>query len=223
MKNINKTNKKQLCILAVILGLLTPVSTYAEGKVGGEEALQRLMDGNVRFVKSQSTHPHQTIQRRIELTKGQEPFAIILSCSDSRVTPETVFDQGLGDIFVVRVAGNVVDNLGLGSIEYAAEHLHVPLIMVLGHEKCGAVAATVAGGHAPGHINSVVKAIKPAVAATKGMKGDAVENVVRANVQSVVQQIQKSKPILNELVSKGKLKVVGARYDLDTGTVEIIH
>ena len=107
--------------------------------------------------------PNQGVERRKELVEGQHPFAIILCCSDSRVPPEVIFDQGLGDLFIVRTAGNVFDNIALGSIEYAVEHLEVPLLVVLGHGQCGAVTATVEGGHAPGHISNVVEAIQPAV------------------------------------------------------------
>ena len=188
-----------------------------------EESLQRLQAGNGRFVAGTPTQTTKDAKRRAEVAQGQKPFAIIVSCSDSRVGPEVVFDQGLGDIFVVRTAGHVVDEVGLGSIEYAVEHLGSPLILVLGHERCGAVAATVAGGEAPGHIPSIVKAIKPAVAKSKGQTGDAVDNAVRAQVLEVVGQLQKAGPLLAERVKAGQLKVVGARYDLDTGRAEVIE
>ena len=123
--------------------------TQAADAVTGDQALQRLVEGNQRSVAGAWTHPHQSLERRAGLTKGQAPFAVILACADSRVSPEVLFDQGLGDLFVIRVAGNVIDNLGLGSLEYAAEHLHTPLIVVLGHTQCGAVQAAVAGSHAP--------------------------------------------------------------------------
>jgi carbonic anhydrase len=152
----------------------------------------------------------------------QKPIAVIVSCSDSRVPPELVFDQGLGDLFDVRTAGHVVGDMELGSIEYAAEHLGTPLIVVLGHERCGAVTAAVSGGEAPGHIPAVVKAIAPAVAETKSAGGDAVENAMRANVRDTVRALRSSDPVLSHLVHEGKLKVVGGRYDLDTGQVEIL-
>ncbi|MEW6380883.1 MAG: carbonic anhydrase [bacterium] len=211
-------------IIAWILPLVvfgTAAAKEASG-ITGDQALQILMTGNKQYVAAKLAHPNSTPERRTELVKGQHPFAIILSCSDSRVPPEIVFDQGLGDLFVVRVAGNVVDDLALGSIEYAAEHLGVPLIMVLGHEKCGAVTATVeGGGKAPGHIDAVVKAIKPAVEKVKDQPGDKVENATRANIDMVVEQLKTSKPVLAELVKDGKLMIVGARYDLDTGVVEV--
>jgi carbonic anhydrase len=198
-----------------------PAATGGEAS-SGEQILQRLIEGNQRYAAGKPSHPRQTAARRTELTQGQAPMAIILSCSDSRVSPELLFDQGLGDLFVIRVAGNVLDNLCLGSLEYAAEHLHSPLVLVLGHAKCGAVSATVAGGHAPGHIYSVVKALEPAVQASKNQPGDPVDNAVRANVRAVVRQLQVAEPIVGELVKAGKLKVAGARYDLETGLVELL-
>ncbi|MEW5802196.1 MAG: carbonic anhydrase [bacterium] len=201
----------------------TAAAKEAASGVNGNQALEALMAGNKRYTAVKNTYPNQTAERRAELVKGQKPFAIILSCSDSRVPPEIIFDQGLGDLFVIRVAGNVVDDIALGSIEYAAEHLGTPLIMVLGHEKCGAVTATVEGGEAPGHIGSFTKAIKPAVEKAKDQPGDKVDNTVKANVELIVEQLKVSKPILSELVKEGRLKIVGARYDLDTGAVDITH
>ncbi len=137
--------------------------------------------------------------------------------------PEIVFDQDLGDIFVIRTAGNVVGDIELGSIEYAVDHLHTTLILVAGHERCGAVSAAVEGGHAPGHLPALLNPIMPAVEKTKGQPGDAIDNAVRENVRNVVAQLNAAGPILAEEVKAGKLKVVGARYDLDTGKVEIIQ
>ena len=144
---------------------------FASGEGSGitpDEALKKLMGGNARFMKDDKEYISWGDVRRKELTKGQNPFAVILSCSDSRVPPEHVFDQELGDIFVVRVAGNVADPIELGSVEYAAEHLNVPLVMVLGHKKCGAVTAAVnSGGKAEGNIGAIVKKIAPAVETAK--------------------------------------------------------
>jgi carbonic anhydrase len=187
-----------------------------------DEAVRKLLEGNSRHATNAPVHPNQSAARRAEVAQGQHPFAAILACADSRVSPEVVFDQGHGDLFTVRVAGNIVDNASLGSLEYAAEHLHTPVIVVLGHEKCGAVSAALGGGHAPGHIHGIVEAIQPAVKETKGQAGDPLDNAVAANVRRVVKQLQAAGPILNELVKAGKLKIVGARYDLDTGKVEIL-
>lgn len=190
--------------------------------VPADEALARLLDGNARFVTSSAGHPHQDAARREVLAGGQAPFAIVVSCSDSRVPPEVVFDQGLGDLFVIRVAGNVVDDLGLASIEYAAEHLGTKLVMVLGHERCGAVTAAVQGGHLPGHLPTLMEALQPAVDAHREAHGDPVEGAMLANIELTAANIRSSAPILAGLVAGGELRVVGARYDLDTGAVEVV-
>lgn len=190
--------------------------------ISPEQALKDLTQGNIRYSSQAPAHPNQTQPRRTETAKGQHPFAVIVGCSDSRVPPEIIFDQGIGDLFVIRAAGNVVDDVGLGSIEYAVEHLHVPLIVVLGHEKCGAVDATVKGGDPGGHIRSLVDAIKPAVEQVKGQPGDVLDNAVRSQVKMVVHQLKTSKPILEERVLSGDLKIIGARYDLDDGVVTIL-
>ncbi|HAT15574.1 MAG TPA: carbonic anhydrase, partial [Microcoleaceae bacterium UBA11344] len=180
-----------------------------------DAALQKLMDGNRRYIQQKRTFPDQSRSRILELAKGQHPFAIVLGCSDSRVAPEILFDQGLGDLFEIRVAGNVLDNVVIGSIEYAAAELGVPLLVILGHERCGAVKAALDGKPVPGHIGSLVAAIKPAVYATKGQPGDAWDNAVRANVKMSVNKLKALSPILAKAVKAGTLKVVGARYDID--------
>src|SRR5713101_8929636 len=187
------------------------------------EAISKLKEGNGRYTSGNLQHPGQTTERRTELSKSQHPFAIIVSCSDSRVPPEIVFDQGLGDLFIFRVAGNVIDDHSLGSIEYAVDHLAVRLIVVLGHQRCGAVKAAketiAAKGEAPAHIQSLVTAIQPAVEATA--KGD-LETTVRENVKNVVQALRSSAPVLKAKVDSGELKVVGAYYSLDTGSVAFL-
>jgi carbonic anhydrase len=195
-------------------------------KLNADQALQELTQGNKRYVAGQTTTLHESTAHRAEVAKGQHPFAVIVGCSDSRVPPELVFDQGLGDLFVIRVAGNLVDDEALGSIEFAAEEFKLPLVVVLGHERCGAVKATIEtlekGSEAPGHIASLVKAIKPAIEKARAQAGDLLDNAVRANVERVVEQLKTSGPILSELVSSGKLRIVGARYDLDEGAVEFL-
>ncbi len=222
MKSRNLVRIAGLVLLAATLHVIV----YAAGpitNITADEALARLKAGNDRFVVGQVIHPNAGAERRAEVAKGQKPFAIVVGCSDSRVGPEVVFDQGLGDLFVVRTAGNVVDDIALGSIEYAAEHFGVPVIFVLGHTRCGAVAAAVAGGEAPGHVGSVIEKIKPAVEETKGKEGDAVDNAVRANVRNAVNQLRGAAPILSGLVKAGKLRVVGGCYDLDTGRVGMVE
>jgi len=188
------------------------------------EAISKLKEGNGRYTSGSLQHPGQTTERRAELTKSQHPFAIIVSCSDSRVPPEIVFDQGLGDLFICRVAGNVINDEGLGSIEYAVDHLGVRLIVVLGHQRCGAVQAAketiAAKGKAPGHIESLVTAIKPAVESTAK---DDLETTIKANVKHVVQALRSSTPILKAKVDSGDVQVIGGYYSLDTGAVTFLE
>lgn len=209
--------------LAAVLGNspLALCGTEA-ARVRPDSALELLVEGNSRFVAGRTIRPDQGVARRAELAKGQQPFAIVLTCADSRVSPEIYFDQGLGSIFVIRNAGNVLDDHVIGSIEYAVEHLGAGLIVVVGHSKCGAVAATVAGGHAPGHLPSIVHSIEPAVKRSAGEPGDKIDNAVRTNAQLVAAELQACGPILSEAVAHGKLKVVAARYDLASGKVRIL-
>ena len=190
--------------------------------VNADEALKRLTEGNKRYVVGKFIRPHQTSVRRAELIDGQHPFAIVLGCSDSRIPVELVFDQGVGDLFVVRVAGNIADDVVLGSIEYAAAHLHVPLAVVMGHGGCGAVAATASGGELEGHLPVIATAIRPAVDKVKTQQGDLVNNAARANAVMVAEKLKSSKPVLSELVRSGKLTVVAAFYDIKSGKVEFI-
>jgi len=191
--------------------------------VAPADAVSKLKEGNGRYTSGNLQHPGQTTERRAELTKDQHPFAVILSCSDSRVPPEIVFDQGLGDLFVVRVAGNVIDDHGLGSIEYAVDHLGARLIVVLGHQSCGAVKAAketiAAKGKASGHIQSLVTAIRPVVEATAK---DDLDTTVKANVKHVVQALRSSTPILKAKVDSGEVQVIGGYYSLDTGAVSLL-
>lgn len=212
--------------IIVTLTLLIPFSPAslshsqnAEEKITADSVLAELKSGNGHHVVHRYQHPHETLERRRQLVSGQHPHAEILSCSDSRVPPEIVFDQGLGDLFIVRVAGNVATDTEIGSLEYGAEHLHIPLLVVLGHESCGAVTAAVQGGPPEGHIAVLVDLIKPAVEKSRGMQGDPVGNAVRANVEMVVKQLRTSTPILSELVAHGKLRIVGAVYSIETGSV----
>ena len=192
----------------------------------GEEALKRLMEGNARYVAAKATHPNQTTERRMEVAKGQNPFAVILSCSDSRVPAEILFDQGLGDLFVLRTAGNVLADVVVGSIEYAVAELKVPLLMVLGHENCGAVKAAVSlvkdGAKFPGQINRLAELIAPAAKKAKDMPGDFVDNTVRLNAVMTAAELSKTEPILAEATKDKQLMVVAARYDLDEGRVEVL-
>lgn len=208
-----------LAILFVIAATLTGSVHQAESDVTPDSVISELKNGNAHHMRHQYQHPHDTLKRQRELISGQHPHAEILSCADSRVPPEIIFDQGLGDLFVIRVAGNVATDTELGSLEYGAEHLHIGLLVVLGHESCGAVTAAVQGGNTEGHITALINLIKPAVDKSRGMAGDPVANAVRINVQMVVQQLRSSTPVLSELVAHGKLKIVGGVYSLETGEV----
>ena len=178
-----------------------------------EEAMKLLEDGNARFLSDKSELRNIDSARRNELKDGQNPYAVIVSCSDSRVTPTTIFNAGLGEIFDIRIAGNIVDDDALGSIEYGAEHLHSPLIVVIGHQSCGAVTATynsvVKGEKATGHIEDIVEKIEPNV-----NSNGTIDDAIRANIDSVVKEISEDK-IIKNLISEGKVKVVGAYYDLN--------
>jgi carbonic anhydrase len=193
---------------------------------GADQALAELLDGNRRFVTAKRTYPDQSIQVRRELSTAQKPFAVVLTCSDSRVPPEVVFDQGLGDLFVVRLAGNIVDQAVRGTIEYAVEELSTPLIMVLGHQSCGAVAATLKALQPPfakpaGEVGTLVAAIAPAVEAAKGRPGDLLDNAVRANAIQSADQIRTTSELTTSLDS-GAVKLVVGYYSLQDGTVSII-
>src|SRR5205823_10458333 len=216
--------KSQLTFCFVIVGLLgaTQFSRGADPAhsdqpaVAPTEAISKLKEGNGRYTGGNLQHPGQTTERRTELANSQYPFATIVSCSDSRVPPEIVFDQGLGDLFVVRVAGNVIDDHALGSIEYSVDHLGVRLIVVLGHQSCGAVRAAretiAAKSKAPGHIQSLVTAIQPAVEATE--KGD-LEATIKPNVKDVVRALPSSRPIPKTKADSGDVRVIGGYYSLD--------
>lgn len=201
--------------------------------ISAQEALNRLREGNARFSAGKRDSDSQTSPaRRRELLEGQQPFAIILACADSRVPPEAVFDQGLGALFVVRVAGNVVAPSGLGSIEYCATMFATPLLVVLGHSRCGAVQAALEQGRCPngelsGNLASVVKRIQPALSELVGNEGSvAAEDIGRAaeiaNIHQSVQQLRRDSAILNDLVQAGKLTIIGAYYELGSGAVEFL-
>jgi carbonic anhydrase len=189
-----------------------------------DQALQRLLEGNQRYAAAKPAYPNATADRRIQLAQGQHPFSIVFSCVDSRVPPELVFDRGLGDLFVIRTAGHTLDDAVLGSIEYGVAELGIPLILVMGHEKCGAVKATLEAiehhTSAPDRIQVLVRDITPAIEQSKGQPGDALDNAVLANTLLTVERL-KAAPLLAEALAKGGLKIVGGRYDLDSGAVAI--
>ncbi len=190
-----------------------------------DQALEKLKAGNARYVANPQLCVADLTNNRSTVAKGQAPWASFVSCADSRVPPELLFGGvGLGELFVSRNAGNMVDTATMGTLEYGAEHLGVPLIVVLGHERCGAVAAAVevfkTGAKLPGSIGPMVKPIVPAVKAISKKEGDMVDNAVRENARMTAEKIKTQSPIIAHLIKAGKVKVVAARYDLDDGKVE---
>ena len=212
--------------LVILFAFLTAGFAGGEGAgISSDEALKKLIAGNARFVEGKQAQKDLGSFRRTELTKGQHPFAAILSCSDSRVPPEEIFDQGLGDIFIVRVAGNVADPIELGSVEYAVEHLGVPLIFVLGHQSCGAVKATVEGGKPEGNINSIVEKIAPAVATAKAKvkdKNKVLDEAILENTKNTVKTLTQKSAIIKHLVDSKKVTIAAGIYNLATGKVELV-
>jgi carbonic anhydrase len=190
--------------------------------VNPDEALQRMMEGNKRFVEGKRQNPNQSRLRLQETSVAQYPFASILGCADSRVPAEIVFDQGLGDLFVVRVAGNVASQTAIGSLEFATAVLGSQLIVVLGHSKCGAVQAAIKNEPLPGRIGVFVEEIKPSVELVRHKTGDMEKNAIIANAQYQAQQLRQSSTILSGLIKEGKLKIVPGRYDLNTGQVTLL-
>ncbi len=209
-----------------ITAMPAPVSPTPEaGVADADAALQRLLEGNQRYTAHKSIDLDESESRRIQVAKAQHPFATIFGCVDSRVPPELVFDRGLGDLFVIRTAGHVLDNAVLGSLEFGMAELKIPLLMVLGHEKCGAVKATIEAieknATALAQIGALVEGIRPAVEKVKGQAGDELDNAVIEHVALTGQRLTKTS-ILAEALAKGQLKIVGGRYDLDTGAVTLL-
>jgi carbonic anhydrase len=193
------------------------------GGIGPEDALSVLSTGNQRFASGGMTHPHLARDWREKVEHGQSPIAVIVTCSDSRVVPEFIFDQGLGDLYVIRTAGHTLNKIIIGSIEYAVTHLGIPLVYVLGHHKCLEVASSVFTVEAPqpvGTFNEVAENIMPAYAAVENKDGDWIYNTVLENVNRVVNTLKEHGPVLSDYCAKGKIKIVGGMYSLKTGLVD---
>jgi carbonic anhydrase len=235
--------KKKIIPIVALVGILTSLFTGCSDKKSNEsgtstevvkhevysrpdvtnpdEAKKLLEDGNKRFVEGNMLEEDVSKENLKKLSGGQRPFAVIVSCSDSRVDPETVFDEGLGDIFVIRDAGNVLDKVTLGSIEYGAEHLKAPLIVVLGHEKCGAVQAAVDKAKGSENLQGILDKVNISVKSveSKNLSKDKVyQEVENENIKNTVSEIEKD-PVIEELVKSNKVKVVGAKYHIETGEV----
>jgi carbonic anhydrase len=228
--NISRRNSLKFVAGAIGTGILAaragaelaaPQPVIAENNVTPDQALQMLIDGNQRFVNAMRQNPNQDFTRITQVAPSQAPFAALLGCADSRFPAEILFDRGFGDIFVCRVAGNVATPEEIGSVEFGTLVLGAKVLMVVGHENCGAVKAAITGGELPGEIGSLTKAIKPAVESSKNQPGDKVANAVKANIRLQANRL-KASPVINQLIQEGKLKVVGGYYDLDTAAVEII-
>ncbi len=214
-----KMNIDPKLTLISLLSLTTFVfgADHPAPSVDADAALAKLKEGNARFSSSKVSQGKPTAAKRAETAQAQHPFAIVLGCADSRTAPEIVFDQNIGDLFVVRTAGNLVDEHALGSIEYAVDHLGARLIVVLGHTRCGAVTAALASDTAPGHVQSLVRDIQPAVKAAKGKDGNVTDLTVAENARLMAAKIR-NEASLGEFAKE--VRIISGVYDLDTGKVE---
>lgn len=217
-----------LLVLAIGTTACSPKSKsnaadYGLKSEAAEQALEKLMAGNEKYL-SGSVKPNVGDSLRKDLaTNGQHPYAIVVTCSDSRVPAELIFNSSLGDIFVIRTAGNVVSDFEIGSVEYGAEHLGSPLILVLGHTNCGAVTAATEGGEAEGKIQDIVEEIEPSVQKAKDAGAeDVLSKAIEFNVMNSIDKITSSE-IIEEFMEEGKVEVVGGVYDISTGTITIIE
>ena len=229
---VHLPRRKFLALLGAALSVPTLARAAEKGAppkpqnvISPDASLNRLIIGNDRYVHG-TMRRHDFSMERGALAEGQNPFAGILSCADSRIGPEYAFDTGRGDVFVCRVAGNFANPDTIASFEYAVANLGTPLIFVLGHQACGAVDATIKqikeGASFPGHIPSLTEALTPAVDAADGQPGDLLANAIKENVVQTVQKLQTAEPILSEAVNQKKLRVVGGVYDLRTGKVDLV-
>lgn len=228
--NLSRRNSLKFVAGAIGTGILAarvgadvaaPEPAIAQNDITPDAALKNLMDGNKRFIDKKRKSPNQDLPRLLEVAKGQKPFAAVLGCADSRFPAEIIFDQGLGDLFVCRVAGNVATPEEIGSLEFGTLVLGAKVLVVIGHKRCGAVDATIKGAQVPGQIGSLLDAIRPAVESSKDQPGDRLENACKANVVLQAKRL-KASPVISKLIEENKLKVVGGYYDLDTGTVSIL-
>lgn len=218
MKNL--LNKLNLTLFALIVSA-TPA--FAADANTSNSSLKKLVDGNHRYVTSTTVCHTDWSVKRLAQTEGQKPFAVIVTCSDSRVPPEIIFDQALGDLFVIRVAGNIVDDFAIGSIEYGIAVLGADTVLVLGHSNCGAVDGALKGLKFDNHIQEVLNAIHPAIEDVKGKTGNVLELATKANVKHVEDTLKTSKPVLAKMLEEGKLSIFGGYYDLASGKVEFLE
>jgi len=228
--NITTKILRRLSLFLIIIFIGISCSQRQQDKqsdnFSNKNGLTRLIEGNERFVANHPIHPDQTLEKLRELEKGQHPFAVVISCSDSRVPPELIFDQGFGDLFIIRNAGNIIADYEIGSVEYAVEHLHTKLVIVLGHLNCGAIGAYLEHQHdsIPNHIQSIVDYIKnePEELEIDKNNLNLYDESIIANVLHGVHILQQSEPVLKEFIKKKELIIVGAVYDIHSGKVNII-
>jgi carbonic anhydrase len=230
--NLSRRNSLKFVAGAIGTGILAaragaelaapePVIAQTATDLTPAAALQRLMDGNQRFVERRRQNPNQDLARVTEVAQTQTPYAAILGCADSRFPSEIIFDQGIGDLFVCRVAGNVATPEEIGSLEFGTAVLRAKILLVVAHERCGAVKATIEGAAVPGQIGSLLDAIKPAVESSKNQPGDKLENACKANAILQARRLKDS-PVISGLIAENKLDVRAAYYDLDTGAVTLL-
>ena len=232
LRKVNRREFVRAAGLAAGAAAITPAAGGAmqpDRKRDPESVLAKLIAGNKRFVKGEATQPRRKPEDFAPLAEGQAPLATVVGCADSRVSPEILFDVGVGDLFVVRIAGNVISGAGAsvkGSIEYSVVELGVQLILVLGHSMCGAVKAAIKHiddkDSLPGQLGDLVEPIRPACVAVANAAGDKLENVTKENVRRGVERLKELKPILTDQIKAGKLKIVGGVYDLKSGEVKML-
>ncbi len=209
--------------IALLLILSYPyASVLVADPISSQSIIHTLMEGNTRYVHSTVVHHEDWCAKRLAQTQGQSPLAVVITCSDSRVPPEIIFDQALGDLFVIRMAGNVVDDFAMGSIEYGVAILEINTILVLGHSNCGAVDSALKGLHFDNHIQEIINAIHPAIASIPHDAPCSLERAIQANVRFVQEKLQYSQPVLAKKLAQGQLHIVGAYYDLSSGKVELL-
>lgn len=212
-----------LTLLAIVTLSQASIASNHNDNLSAEQAIEKLKQGNKRFVELKLKHPDSDKKRRKEMQKGQHPFVVILSCSDSRVPPELIFDQGLGDIFEIRNAGNVLDDHVIGSIEYAVMHCGVKLIVIMGHQDCGAIAATLSGVSETKYIKSLEDSIQPAIEDCKeqGLEINS-DNVVKAHIMQDINELISQDTELVKYMKEHEVKIVPAYYHLDSGKVDFL-
>ncbi len=216
-----------ISLTALSILLFISCSTKEKTQIKTQDELATIIEGNERFMSNHPVHPDQTLNRLRSLEKGQKPFAVVISCSDSRVPPELIFDQGFGDLFIIRNAGNIIGDYELGSVEYAVEHLHTPLVIVMGHSNCGAIGAYLEHQHdsIPNHIQKIVDYIKAEPEEKDVDKNDEniYETSIKANVLHGVHVLQNSDPVIKALLKKKEVKIIGAVYDMHSGKVNFLE